>query len=609
MGRNRPGARELIKLPTARRCLGYGKAPEQGITPALLGQIVEIALLLAAALIKVCRVPIVLGGSPLLNMKKFPAVVLVGLALLVVALPPAAAVAAPNQQGTGSAHVDQTVRDIAARQPSGTVHVLVQHKRTTSGASEQAHAGQVRHELQLANVVAADVPASQLDELAKDPDVVRIAYDPPMHALAGVYDPLTDAKLLTAYPSAVAAPSDWSNHIRGSGVGVAVLDSGVMPMRPDFLNTVFRNGGVEMPGSTPRVVKNVAIAQSSKGPALDDNGHGTWVAGIIGSRGWGDLSQRNNYDQYVGIAPDVNLINVKVSDHDGAAQMSDVVAGLEWVIQNKDAYNIRVVNMSLVSSVPESYTTSMLDAAVELAWFNGITVVVSAGNSGADTMHYAPANDPFVIVVGATDDKGTRSTADDQLAWFSSYGTTQDGFAKPDMVAPGRHITSTLSSTNDPLAVEHPTDVIDPYHIRLSGTSAAAPVVSGVLADLFQAARLNNVPVTPGQAKWLLEKTAQSVPGIGTGAGYPNLVNAAMYLISNPRSLGQADQGVLPNKYLLAAYQSTTASTNWSNVSWENVSWENVSWENVSWENVSWENVSWENVSWENVSWEDVAGD
>jgi serine protease AprX len=552
----------------------------------------------------------------LLHKKKLAAALLLAAALMPTVLPASGAAAAPDDQPShANAHVDRALRDVAASQPGGTVHVLVQRKQHAGGASTvQTHGGQVRHELSFGNVVAADIPVSKLDELSHDPSVVRLAYDPPMHSLAGVFDPLTDAKLATAYPSAVGAPLDWESGVRGQGIGVAVLDSGVMPMRADFLGTTFRPNGGEMPGGGSRVIKNVAVAPSSKGPALDDNGHGTWVAGIIGSRGWGNVSQRPEYDQYVGIAPGVNLINVKVSEKTGAAQLSDVLAGIEWAIQNKKAYNIKVINLSLVSSQPESYTTSMLDAAVELAWFNGITVVVSAGNAGPDTMHYAPANDPFVIVVGATDDKGTRTTSDDQLAWFSSYGTTQDGFAKPDLVAPGRHITSTLSSVNDPLAVLHPTDVVDAYHIRLSGTSAAAPVVSGVLADLFQKAHQLNVPLSPNHAKWLLEKTAQAVPGVGTGAGYPNLTNAGLYLAADPGGIGQANQGIVPNTYLVAAYKSITGGTtfssvSWNNVSWENVSWENVSWENVSWENVSWENVSWENVSWENVSWEDVAGD
>src|SRR5439155_2122359 len=135
-------------------------------------------------------------------------------------------------------------------------------------------------------------------------------------------------------------------------------------------------------------------------------------------------------------APNVNLINVKVSSDAGAATSSDVVSGLQWVLANKLTNNIKVVNLSLNSSVVQSYNVDPIDAAVEVLWFNGIVVVVSAGNNGSATL-YPPANDPFVITVGATNDMGTASITDDTIATFSAYGTTTDGIAKPDLVAPG----------------------------------------------------------------------------------------------------------------------------------------------------------------------------
>jgi serine protease AprX len=542
----------------------------------------------------------------LVNTKKFPVVVLLGLALVSAALPTGAAVAAPDvHTPSGGAPVDRAVRDAAARQPGGTVHVLVQ-RRTAMGGKDavRSHGGQVRHELNTANIVAADVPASRLDELARDASVVHIAFDAPMVRQSTTEAvPLTASRLLTAYPSVVGAPTAWAYRLRGSGVGVAVLDSGINTSQTDFLGTTFLKGA-EIPGGNNRVVKSVAIALENQGSAQDDNGHGTWVAGIIGGRGWNSLTTSTDDNQYVGVAPDVNLINVKVSDRNGMSQTSDVIAGLEWVVANKATYNIQVANLSLLSSTPESYTTSLLDAAVELAWLQGVTVVVSSGNTGPNTMLYPPANDPFVIVVGATDDKGTVATSDDELAWFSSYGTTQDGFVKPDVVAPGRHIVSTLASTSAPLAQLFPNNVVGQNYIRLSGTSAAAPVVSGVIADLAQLASLFNVTLTPDQYKWLLEHTAQAVPGAGTGVGYPNVLNAGMYMYSYPTSVARANEGVTPNSYLLAAFQAANGGT-----TWDNVSWNNVSWNNVSWDNVSWNNVSWNNVSWNNVAWKDVAGD
>ena len=111
----------------------------------------------------------------------------------------------------------------------------------------------------------------------------------------------------------------------------------------------------------------------------------------------------------------MNLLNLRVSDDNGGSSESDTVAALQWVLQNKDAYNIRVVNMSLNSSVAQSYHNSPMNAAAEILWFNGIVVVVSAGNNGTGTL-FAPANDPFVITVGATDDRNTASISDDVVA-------------------------------------------------------------------------------------------------------------------------------------------------------------------------------------------------
>ena len=164
---------------------------------------------------------------------------------------------------------------------------------------------------------------------------------------------------------------------------------------------------------------------------MDDlNGHGTHVAGIIGGDGY--LSD----GAYMGVAPAINLVDVKVLNDAGMGYLSDVVAGLQWVLENKATYNIRVVNLSLNSSVAESYNQSPLDAALEILWFNGVVVVVSAGNNGNNSSStrgvlLPPANDPFLISVGAADDRGTTTLIDDKLANFSAYGTTA-GQVKPD---------------------------------------------------------------------------------------------------------------------------------------------------------------------------------
>src|SRR5262249_5343801 len=152
------------------------------------------------------------------------------------------------------------------------------------------------------------------------------------------------------------------------------------------------------------------------------------VAGIAAGNSWNATNRDRG--KYVGIAPDASLITVRTGDDKGKSYVSGVINAIHWVVDNRKTYNIRVLNLSMTSTVAESATTSALDAAVELAWFNGIFVVVSAGNGGPSSVLYPPANDPFVVSVGAADTMGTAAPGDDTVALWSSYGTTQDGRAK-----------------------------------------------------------------------------------------------------------------------------------------------------------------------------------
>jgi serine protease AprX len=173
------------------------------------------------------------------------------------------------------------------------------------------------------------------------------------------------------------------------------VDSGVNPN-----GDLYTNMGVN------RQVANVHFNTDYNQSTFDGYGHGTHVSSVAA----GDGSDSNG--KYIGVAPMANIINVKVTNDDGSARLSDVIAGLQWILENKSTHNIRVVNISFNSSVAESYHTSPLDAAVEILWFNKIVVVVSAGNQ-ANGILYPPANDPFAITVGATDDKGTTSLNDE----------------------------------------------------------------------------------------------------------------------------------------------------------------------------------------------------
>lgn len=179
-------------------------------------------------------------------------------------------------------------------------------------------------------------------------------------------------------------------YLTGNNVRIAIVDSGISE-HPDLKN-----------GAQSRIVARVNFGPVSPAPD-DDYGHGTSV-GIMGGNG------TKSNGKYMGVAPDAKFVDVKVTDDKGSGSTSKLVAGLQWVLNNKNTYNIRIVNLSINSSIPDSYLTSPLCATIEILWFNGIVTVVSAGNAGAGKLN-PPANDPFVITVGSTDDRGRRQPA------------------------------------------------------------------------------------------------------------------------------------------------------------------------------------------------------
>ncbi len=368
----------------------------------------------------------------------------------------------------------------------------------------------------------------------------------------------------------------WAMGYEGQGVTVAVVDSGIDNKHADF--------DVAMMNARSRILADAQFGGS--GTDQDKYGHGTHVAGIIGGNG------TRSDGLYVGVAPGVNLLDVRVSDNHGASTTTDVIAGLQWVLENKNVYNIRVVNLSLNGAAAESYHTSPLDAAVEILWFNEIVVVVSAGNNGNDGYIYPPANDPFVITVGAADEMDTAVSDDDQLAAYSTYGLTESGDAKPDLVAPGHDIIAALSSKSD-WPAEHPSHIVSaPYssdYFRLSGSSMAAAITSGAAALLLQSEPYLN----PDQVKYRLMATAQPFaepePG-AAGAGYLDVYAA----ITTP-TIESANTGTEASQLLWTGGDPIT----WGSVNWGSVNWGSVNWGSVNWGSVNWGSVNWGSVNWD----------
>jgi len=483
-----------------------------------------------------------------------------------------------------TANPQQTFRVIVVRDQQNTVadsHVLALGGKTIEDVANIGFVTQLN--------------AAEIASLAVDPTVKYITLDARMLPVS-CSAPLGSCDLNSIYPQAIKATEDWSRRAgaTGQGVGVAVVDTGIAP-KPDFLNAAGGN----------RIVAQVSEDANSSGFS-DGYGHGTHVAGIIGGNSWWNPDPALQ-GQYIGVAPEANLINVKVSDDQGMTYMSDVINGIDWAIANRKAYNIRVLNLSLESTVPESYTTSLLDAEVEKAWFNGILVVAAAGNNGPNSELYAPGNDPFVLTVGASDPNNTVRTNDDTLAPWSSYGRTQDGFSKPDVVAPGRYITSVLASPSSVLAQEFPSRVVDGQYLWLSGTSMSAAVVSGMGALVFQ----SHPTWSNDQAKWVLEHTATSLYSnqrgdrvrlAGQGKGEVDALTAVRY-DETPR---YSDQGLTISTLLTGPNGSTTywnPNTNPSSSSWSSSSWSSSSWSSSSWSSSSWSSSSWSSSSWSSSSW------
>ncbi len=382
----------------------------------------------------------------------------------------------------------------------GMVTVIVQHRQMPSSAhlkDMQGRGAIVRSKFNSIRAVTMHVPTSMVEELANDPNVAYITPDRTQKMTA---TPATE-QFATAVEADVAASAFAMN---GTGIGVAVIDSGIAA-HPDLNNA----------SGTSRVVYSQSFVAGDT-TTSDKYGHGTHVAGLIGGNGASSGSGNGYAATYAGMAPNVNIINLRVLDQNGAGTDSQVIAAIQQAISLKSTYNIRVINMSLGRPVYEKYTLDPVDQAVEAAWKAGIVVVCAAGNSGrfAPTNGFGtvgvPANDPAVITVGATMTELTSTRVDDQIASYSSKGpTTLDHIVKPDLVAPGnaqvslRVAGSTLDTLYPQYAVTPNNGNASKYYV-LSGTSMATPVVSGAVALLLQ----KTPTLTPDQVKARLMKTA-----------------------------------------------------------------------------------------------------
>jgi serine protease AprX len=469
---------------------------------------------------------------------------------------------APAQDSAiaGSVPVTPKLAALAQSDPNRGVEVIVRLQPNapaeTSRSFVRAAGGHAGEPIGLINGFSARLDARHAQRLAMQPGVVAVS-------LNGATKPqgagLKPNELETSFNQSVKSPRVW-NHASGKGVGVAVIDTGVAGGLADFRN---------VDGSGSRVVAS-AVTHPDATTAEDAYGHGTHVAGLIA----GDSSRRAAGDplrgRYAGTAPGAHLISIKASDDHGDATVLDVIYGIEFAVEHKDRFNIRVLNLSLESTVAESYRTDPLAAAVEAAWFKGIVVVAAAGNRGtdADAVDYAPGNDPYVISVGAVDDQGTKQVKDDLRTDWSSRGTTQDGHAKPDLYAPGARMVSNLAPDSDFASMCPDCVSGDGQYIRAGGTSMSAPVVAGVVATLLE----EHPSWTPDQVKGALVNNLRTLPGGG------HELDAFAAFNASKREL-TSNEGLEPSEIVDPA----TGEVAWDRSRWSRSRWSRSRWSRSRW--------------------------
>ena len=382
------------------------------------------------------------------------------------------------------------------------------------------------------------------------------------------------------WPLAADVVPFWSSSL--SQPAIAIVDSGIDASRAaDF---------------GARVIQQVSFVPPGQANGAGDTfGHGTFVASIAAGGASG----------YSGANPGATIVSLDVLDDSGTGTVADLIDACDWLYKNKSKYGISVANFSVLAADNSSFMYDPLDKAIEKLWLSGVVVVTAAGNYGqngqASGVLYAPANDPFAITVGAADINNTAGSGDDFAAPWSAYGYTLDGFRKPELGAPGRYLNGAVPSTSW-IALQHPERLVAAGYMWMSGTSFAAPVVSGAAAAILAA----HPGWTPDQVKGALMLSARlyssaSSYSLGVGvldgnaaalAANPPNPNLALdqYLVSDPNG-GQT--------FDTASWSSAASSSaSWSSASWSSASWSSASWSSASWSSASWSRASWSSASW-----------
>jgi len=512
--------------------------------------------------------------------------------LVVVAASLAGGQVQPAAGSKSTAYMSPGLEAEAQANPAGLFDVIVQArlgKKTEDAAEavekvqkdEKAEGSRLKVKFVSIAGTSATLTGRQLLKLADRSEIESITRDVEVQQTA--------YSNTQVWPQSAGVTSSWELPSALNYPAIAVVDSGVTPSLPTY---------------TKRVVASVNL-KTFDGTA-GAYGHGSLVASVAAGAAEG----------YTSSEPRAKIVSIKVLDGAGVGYKSDIIAACDWILQNRAAYNIRVANFSL-NAGGESFRFDPLDRAVEALWLNGVVVVVAAGNyavNGAQSdVGYAPANDPFVITVGASDVAGTATRSDDFAAPWSAWGYTQDGFFKPEVSAPGRYMVGAVPSGANLLSL-YPSRVVAPGYMWMSGTSFAAPVISGIAASLLA----KNPSWTPDQVKGAIMEGAAAPSGYGSngalgvgvadaskslelsGSANPNAGLNQFVRLNGWTGRNEFDAG---RWYSEASSNASWNSASWSSASWSSASWSSASWSSASWSSASWSSASWANASWANASW------
>jgi serine protease AprX len=445
------------------------------------------------------------------------------------------------------------------------------------------------------------------------------------------YDPGSDPNSMDATTSYIGAQDWWNAGYTGEGVDVALIDTGVVPVDGLGAGKVIHGPDLSLESQAPDLMR------------LDTNGHGTFMAGLIAAHPTSLVAPYSGAPAsvYRGVAPDARIVSVKVGTADGGADVTQVIAAIDWVVQHAHdpGLNIRVINLSYGTNSIQSASVDPLAYAVEQAWKAGIVVVAAAGNTGYQRGNGAPGladpgYNPYVIAVGGSDSMGTGQVKDDRVASYSASSSGCGSCKNPDFVAPGSHLQG-LRVVNSWLDANHSEGRLDGTYFRGSGTSQAAAIVSGAVALVLQkypsmspdlvkryfASNATKLASFDSQAqgageirlRQMLSKTPQwsytgqnFTPGNGTGSieiarGQDHISRDGVSLAGEQDIFGQSiDPGKLAS---LEASASSWSGGSWNGSSWSGSSWSGSSWSASSWSASSWSGSSWSASSWSASSW------